>query len=747
MGSEVRRFILLNYEPYLTFLSSDEWIKYASNYKKLKKELSNSVKESYKGENIDYIEFTFRENITEFELSNRLEAIKSSKMKYSLLGVYSLKYISKNLMSNSRIKDYELYKFIGLYIEPLQIIFSYLIDKGITFNPKSINEQAFYDLSIFGNKKLSETHMHVETSYLYRDLIDYFIRNLNKTGYHKGAKNFLKDINFITVVNHILTVSEDRRLLNFANTLLKTKVSYTVPRAYSFRKFNYRKFIYNAIQSLFTDPYDENSYLYLIALQKLNRIMGSLVFQGEYKGLVKMKEYFDNGIKNAFQDTRRLNKKDFIKVESFENRLVQDLEVRAAPDKEQIEYWTCHSKENNIDIKFVLHYKKFKSFEKIQEFYLQGEKFAKDLFRDTYKLFRFLTLKKDCAKYIVGFDAASVEYWTPPWIYRDIFRFWKAFFRIYFGRNIGLTFHAGEDFIDSLTGLRYIYEAIKFLEVDRIGHGLSLIIDHDTYSLKYSKVKLNPLHYFFHLLWLVHMCYTYPVELSELSPALEKAINDFINDTNNILVKLGLGKINNKSNTFYSINKLYESLGFSRHLYKESAYGGYRFNNFNKLFNTIIVENYADIGYAKMVFEFIKRLTHIYIELPFKPYATKSSYEKLAYIISPLLPKEYMTSERQMEFVKKINNIIADIVSERKIVLELCPSSNIILYNIRSYKRHPIFTRSKRDIRLSINTDNPLLLNTNLALEYLLIYEASNYDRELITKLIHTSNESTFKNI
>lgn len=50
-------------------------------------------------------------------------------------------------------------------------------------------------------------------------------------------------------------------------------------------------------------------------------------------------------------------------------------------------------------------------------------------------------------------------------------------------RRLGLTVHAGEDFIDPTTGLREIWEAVEHLglgEYDRIGHAIALSLDGDS---------------------------------------------------------------------------------------------------------------------------------------------------------------------------------------------------------------------------------------------------------------------------
>lgn len=77
---------------------------------------------------------------------------------------------------------------------------------------------------------------------------------------------------------------------------------------------------------------------------------------------------------------------------------------------------------------------------------------------------------------IVGKDAASNELETPPEVFAPIFRMLN---------REGLThstYHAGEDFEHVLSGMRAVYEAILFLDMqsgDRIGHATALGLDPD----------------------------------------------------------------------------------------------------------------------------------------------------------------------------------------------------------------------------------------------------------------------------
>jgi len=83
-------------------------------------------------------------------------------------------------------------------------------------------------------------------------------------------------------------------------------------------------------------------------------------------------------------------------------------------------------------------------------------------------LYKTIPFIKD---YLNGFDAASNELHTPPEVFAPIYRYLKR-------RGFtNFTFHCGEDYVHLLSGIRSVYESVKFLELEpqnRIGHGTAV---------------------------------------------------------------------------------------------------------------------------------------------------------------------------------------------------------------------------------------------------------------------------------
>jgi len=312
------------------------------------------------------------------------------------------------------------------------------------------------------------------------------------------------------------------------------------------------------------------------------------------------------------------------------------------------------------------------------------------------------------AKYIVALDAAAVEYWTPPWIYRLFFTFIRNFFKLNFNKDINIVFHAGEDFIDVATGLRYIYEAIYFLNAARIGHGLALGVKLDRYSLRYQIISLDKYMYIFHLLWLNHIVIKFANYfkgyISKINEEIYRLFGDIVIEDKN------------KGDLFYFLNELYEYLGFSWDLYRKSLALKDK-DKIYKILHFSFEEEFGDIKKAMYYYQVLFKII--------------SKIKDRIFQLRPVLDSPRVSFEEQLEILKILQEIVLRVMESNNTALEVCPSSNILLYKITTYKDHPILNNLNKfqKIPLLINTDNPLLLNSTIELEYKLTEEIVGKDK------------------
>ena len=63
-------------------------------------------------------------------------------------------------------------------------------------------------------------------------------------------------------------------------------------------------------------------------------------------------------------------------------------------------------------------------------------------------------------------------------------------------------------------------------------------------------------------------------------------------------------------------------------------------------------------------------------------------------------------------------------IKDRKIVFNVCPSSNIKLGIVHSYKLHPIGQMYRAGLAVTINTDDLLVFDETLSQQYLSLYSS-----------------------
>lgn len=76
------------------------------------------------------------------------------------------------------------------------------------------------------------------------------------------------------------------------------------------------------------------------------------------------------------------------------------------------------------------------------------------------------------------------------------------------------------------------------------------------------------------------------------------------------------------------------------------------------------------------------------------------------------------------------NAEVLNLIKERNILLEICPTSNVQTDSVKSYKEHPIEKLYKLGVSLCINTDNSTVSNISLTEEYIKLRNNFNFTLE-----------------
>jgi adenosine deaminase len=87
---------------------------------------------------------------------------------------------------------------------------------------------------------------------------------------------------------------------------------------------------------------------------------------------------------------------------------------------------------------------------------------------------------------------------------------------------------------------------------------------------------------------------------------------------------------------------------------------------------------------------------------------------------------------------------VVELLTERRIPLGVCPSSNLALKMYPSMDAHPIEALRRAGVLVSLNTDDPSLLETNLPNEYWLCKTHFGWADEVVRRVAETSITASF---
>lgn len=106
---------------------------------------------------------------------------------------------------------------------------------------------------------------------------------------------------------------------------------------------------------------------------------------------------------------------------------------------------------------------------------------------------------------------------------------------------------------------------------------------------------------------------------------------------------------------------------------------------------------------------------------------------------------EFLGADRIDHGVRAIEDAeLVKILADRQIPLGVCPISNITLGLYKTMAEHPIDALRKAGVAVSVNTDDPALLNTTLEDSYRECASAFGWDNEIVRSLAVTSVNASY---
>lgn len=409
-------------------------------------------------------------------------------------------------------------------------------------------------------------------------------------------------------------------------------------------------------------------------------------------------------------------KKIAASIRSYDNAIKQDL----------------YSKESyNWNFHYVFHYIKKKDHEYKDSFVdrllPRHSKLREEVRKETLAIFNFRNGNSKWIERLVGIDAANSEIYCRPEVFAVAFRCLRAHpinnYSAYSGcrhKDLGRTYHVGEDFYSIVDGLRAVDEVIKFFHFgngDRIGHGLVLGTNvYEYYSKRNFYVNTTVQTLLDDIVWL----YVNGKRLNCSSSVAEYLIE--------LYKEYSIQLLGNK--TVYDIYTYYQSWllrGDDPTAYRQyyASVGISKKAEYLSVHALSVWErnsfNYGkDFSIARQNTNAVQLYYRYHFDADVKSNGNKPVVFKI-----------------EKDFRKPIVDIIAKVqeemlsdIEKKHISIECNPTSNIRIGEFSKYEEHPIFKFNNyglstpykpHNICVSINTDDQGVFATSLEREFALI--------------------------
>lgn len=339
-------------------------------------------------------------------------------------------------------------------------------------------------------------------------------------------------------------------------------------------------------------------------------------------------------------------------------------------------------------------------------------------------------------EYIVGIDSASEEFLSEPWVMAPVYQAIRnkkitkpvikgtegEFRRI---QNIGFTYHVGEEFRHLLSGFRYVDEVIErfgYKAGDRIGHAVVLGVDIEHWMKKNEVVVLPINEYLEDLIWLwgniVYEKMHLPVSMEIIEGKIMDLAQEVYGDILGITPFLLYQAYNEKFKQYHyeTFRKMKNNININR----EPGVG----NHFCKYYDT---ETSTGIFWTK------EKLVCTYFCPVFWQRFQKT-------ILVPV-------NMQDAQLYQAIQQYLIRKIERRGIYVETNPTSNSVIGEIPGILCHHILKLNSEGLDknqhnstlVTINSDDPIVFNTNCENEIAYIYYAlqhNNYNEESILRWI-----------
>jgi hypothetical protein len=468
-------------------------------------------------------------------------------------------------------------------------------------------------------------------------------------------------------------------------------------------------------------------HFYLLIQGLANRL---LVQQVHQKGFEQFQKITLNGLREV---SEKRYDRQFFQMHGNRLKFLKFLEGRFSPKRSQTENvvfietilkgWKIFKRELEMknlvcpELKLVAHFIKKKDARPHD--YIRYKSLREDTWNKGKVLSLLVRNHKRYSNILTGVDAASSEFDTPPEVFGPTFRALKrkkAFKHF--------TYHVGEDFFHLISGLRVVYEAIYFLDLqdgDRIGHGTATAISVKTWLEVVGKtiiIKKGE--------WLDNLIFVYHYSISHsLFTIKHSLIEQKINELVKEIYKMSPLPTIDELIKAWHMRKYCPMLVFSDSHSIARISGTYDLEEWNNIQN----EKIPTVVRKIMAFYHDKK--------------NKIDFEEVIRIkVDDILD---MT---ELEVLQK--SILKDL-KKKEIVIETLPTSNVRIGYYKNYASYHFYNwikwQSENEIpKLVVGTDDTGIFATNIFNEYANIWNYLVRSRELDEKEVENIVETLIQN-
>jgi hypothetical protein len=340
-------------------------------------------------------------------------------------------------------------------------------------------------------------------------------------------------------------------------------------------------------------------------------------------------------------------------------------------------------------------------------------------------------------KYIKGIDACSHEMACRPEAFGQIFRFLTGIEYTYSyeekgvtekggrisqkhrGKRLKVTYHAGEDFMDIVDGLRAIDEAMLFCNMERgsrIGHALALGISPEKYYSYKNNMLLLPKQILLDdIAWLI-------CKSDELGCTMDVGLRTTLQETFVDLYKDVYAKYlpsEFRDVTIYEYFQSWKLRGDNPEIYKEL--NDEKFSKYISRKVKLQFDRYEINDKIPKSIRQTSKYRWLYYNYHYNE-KVRTEGDKIY---------QFKVDNRYAKAVRNVQDCMIRELVDKGISIETNPSSNYLIGTIEKYDEHPIIRFNSRklsnikernmSICVSINTDDQGVFDTSLENEYALM--------------------------